>query len=85
MKALHSFLDKFKRILKDDREIIDTIIKTIQESIGVELKSGDIKIQNKILYIKTNPIIKNEMYLKKDSILTTLRSRITNKIINDIK
>ena len=85
MKGIESFLEKFKKLLKYDREIKKIIIEVVKNIIGVEVKEEDIKIQNKILYIKANPYIKNEIFIKKDLILERLKKSLKNKIIKDIR
>ena len=85
MQNINSFLEKFKKLLRYNKEIKETIKGVIKEKIGVELDDKDIKIQNKVLYIKTTPYIKNEIYIKKDLILEKLNSLLDKKSPKDIR
>ena len=66
MKKIEDFLDKFKRLIKYDKEVKAVIRKAIKDIVGVELEDKDIKIQNKIIYIKTSPQAKSEIFIKKE-------------------
>ena len=85
MKEIESFLEKFKKLLRYDREIKKTITEIIKNSVNIYIKESEIKIQNKVLYIKANPYIKNEIFIKKDLILERLKKSLKNKIIKDIR
>ena len=85
MRSIDSFLNRLKRLLKYDQEIKQVIIRIIKNVVRVEIDESDIKIQNKILYIKTTPYIKNEIFIKKDLILEELNKLLKNKIIKDIR
>lgn len=85
MQNINSFLEKFKKLLRYNKEIKETIKGVIKEKIGVELDDKDIKIQNKVLYIKTTPYVKNEIFIKKDIILEKLNSLLDKKSPKDIR
>lgn len=85
MKGITSFLDKFKKLVRHDTETKESIIKAVKDIIDVEINESDIKIQNKVLYIKSTPYIKNEIFIKKDLVLEKLQKFLKNKIIKDIR
>lgn len=79
-----SYLEKFKKLLSSGKEEKETIILAIANITGAEIKESDIRISGSTLYIQGSPQLKNEIFIKKEKILTELSSVIKNKI-NDIR
>ena len=78
-----SFLDKFKKILGDSGAQKDSLIKILKEEIGIELEKDKITISKSIASISASPILKNEILMRKQKILTKLKDSGLN--ISDIK
>ncbi len=84
MKHLRDFLSRFKEIQKQSIETKDTII-SILESVGIlKIKKEDISINNQTIFIKTSPIKKNELFLKKEIILNKIKEKPELKNITRI-
>lgn len=49
------------------------ISNIIKENTGIEISEKKISIKNKILFIKTNPIRKQEILIKKDKLLSDIK------------
>ncbi len=79
-KEIGSFLDKFKKLLSSGKQEKEIIIRAIHNITGGEIKESDIRISGKTLYIKANPQLKNEIFIKKDKILKEISSSIKNHI-----
>ena len=80
MKRLSLFFNKFKEIVKNDEDLKNKICLVVQNNIGLEINKNNILIKNKTAYIKENPHLKSEVFMKKEKILTELQG-----IISDIR
>ncbi len=84
MYGIGNFFDKFKKGAVNElykKEIISEIILiVIKEKIDIK----DITIKNKIIYIRGNQGLKNEIFIKKEKIINLIVSKISENII-DIK
>lgn len=72
---IKNYLEKFKIILKEKDENINSIIDIINSHINFKLNKKDFFIKNNILFIKSSSIIKNEIFLKKEKILNSFKER----------
>ncbi len=72
MKEISSFLSKFTSILSSKKETENLILEIIKEETGIVLQNSNISISGNKIFIKTAPIIKNEIFLNKDKILNKL-------------
>lgn len=85
MFNIGNYLQKFSSLIIDSKALKRSILSVIYDVIGVELKEKDIDLQKSILYIKTTPLIKNEIYLKKDLILKQLKEKSSLVNITEIR
>jgi hypothetical protein len=72
---IKDYLEKFKIILKEKDENIDLIINVIYQHINFKLNKNNITIKNNIIFIKTSPIIRNEIFIKKQDILNSFKEK----------
>ena len=79
-----SFLEKFKKFLTSEENIKEEIIKSVLKNTGIEIKGENIKIQDFSIYIKEKPIIKSEIFLKKEKILEDLSQDLKNRVFKNI-
>ena len=63
------YLERFKNIKPPENELKKIIIKNIKKETNISIKEIDIEINKKFIYIKTTPIIKNEIFYKKQNII----------------
>jgi len=68
-----------KKVIKED------VVKIISNIIGLDIKEYNIDIKNNTAYIKTEPIIKNQIFLKKQQILKQFLKEISTKNLRDIR
>lgn len=67
------YLEKFKKILNQTSFQKENILNIISDEIKFELKPENIKIkETNILLVGISPIIKNEIFLHKEKILSRL-------------
>lgn len=75
MFNISSFFEKFKQSDIDRGAKINEVIKTIENQIHIVLKPEEICIsQNGNIKINSNPVKRNEIFMSKEKIMTTLRS-----------
>ncbi len=64
-----------------DKETISTIVNT---NTGLKLQPEALTLKNTVLYVECKPAYKNEIYLKKETIIQMIVSQ-TGIIISDIR
>jgi len=84
-KTLSPFLEKFKNIKVPKEAIVDDLIDVILDVVGIKLEKENITVNKPVVYIKAIPVIKNEIFFKKQKILEEMEKRFYSKTINDIR
>lgn len=74
MLNISHFFEKFKKLKQNNESTRLVIINTIKDIVGIDIKSGDIELKNDKIYIKTTPIVKSELFMRKDLIEEKLNS-----------
>ena len=59
----------------------------VKDVVGVDIEKGDIDVRNGTVFISTDPIIKNEIFLKKSEVLENLREKLKSykKTVRDLR
>jgi len=81
---IKNFLDKFKNILFEKEEKLKIISSLVKKHTQVDLNERDIKINGTTIQLKTTPIARNEILMKKELILKDL-SLVDGSIYKDIR
>lgn len=79
------YLKKFVGLVPPDDFIKEKVIEIIKNKINIELNKKEIELSNRVVYIKTKSIIKNEIFIQKQNILNDINNDLENKLINDIR
>lgn len=82
---IKNYLDKIRGILFSKEETNNIIVGVIGKNIFFKINTKDIKIQGASIYIKTTPIIKNEILIHKGQILEDLSLMLPKNNFKDIK
>lgn len=69
MKNVSDYLLKFKNIKPPKRSVLNKFTEVVYEVCGVKLKNYEMSLQNNIIFVTTNPIIKSEIILNKGRII----------------
>jgi cystathionine beta-lyase family protein involved in aluminum resistance len=93
MQSIGTFFDKFKNAAGKEialrQSVIDAINKNISAvadgSVDLRLNLKDIDIRNKIIRIRSSPALKNQIFIKKESILKSIRETNPQTIITDVQ
>lgn len=87
MLNIGNFLEKFKNIVAPDKFVKDVLIAVIGDVAGVGVEKDDIGVRNGTIFLSIDPIIKNEIFLKKNEIMENLAKKLSvyKKTIRDIR
>ncbi len=84
MFNIDDFLVKFRKITIPDNEIRIYISEVIFDILKLKIEKYNIKISNNSIFIKTDNIIKTEIFLNKNRILNKINNKFINRKINNI-
>ncbi len=85
MQKIGSFLGKFKGKAAAQIQGYTLIIEIIKRNAGIELDMKDIKISSGNLIIKSSSVLKNEIFIKKNSILKDISQKVQGIKISNIR
>jgi hypothetical protein len=86
MLTLANFLDKFKNIGIKEAEFKKCVILCIKSDFNKEILPKDVSVRLGVLYIKANPALKNELFMKKSSFLQKINSQcVHNSPVKDVR
>ena len=80
-RPLSSFLDKFKKRMKPKKHIKE-VLEAFLESKG---KVNDLTLRGGVLYVKTVPMLKQQLFLKKKECLLYLKNNLKEIVVVDIR
>jgi len=84
MIEIRSLLLRFSNLLLSEEVKKNSIIDVLHQVVGLQMKPGDIKIKNDVIYLNTKPIYKNEIFLNKNKIFSKLKEKLGKKTPLDI-
>lgn len=82
MFNIEKYLEKFKKNLKSNTLIIEKIVEVVERNTDIKIEKTNIELKDCVVYIKSNPLIKNKIFIYKEKILNDLSKEITDKIVN---
>lgn len=74
MFDIKNFLNKFKGQIEEGSLNILNILDILKKETGIDFKKDDLEIKNGVLFIKTTPIKKNIIFIKKNDLLKVFSS-----------
>lgn len=85
MGKIDDFLNKFKIIVDREESKKEIILKIINKKTGKNINLDNLSIKNNTLFIKTNPYLKSEIILNKESIIKDIKKENIDISIIDIR
>ena len=79
---IKNFLNKFLELKNKNSFLKETLINIINSQLNIIIKENQIEISGKNILIKTTPLIKNEIFIKKDKILGEFNKKTNKNIIS---
>jgi hypothetical protein len=74
MKEFSSLLKKLYSALNKETVERENVLFVLKNNAGITLKSGDIFIKDGVLEICASPTVKNEIKLKEEAVLSSLKT-----------
>lgn len=75
MRPLEDFLGKIKKTILKEQILKEDIIFVIKKETGIELLKESIHNTGRKIKISSHPAIKNDIFLKKERILSSLKEK----------
>jgi hypothetical protein len=85
MNNLGDFLDKFKKAFLSSTAQKTAIIAGIKKSAGIQLDPGELEVKDQIVILKTSPVIRNEIFMRKKIIMRELENTLGKHAPGDIR
>jgi hypothetical protein len=80
---IKDYLAKFRDIIFSKEEGLKIISEIIQKDTQIKIEPNCIQIKGQVIYIKASPLVRNEIMIKKEKILSDLLE--LKNIYKDIK
>lgn len=75
MFNISQFLEKFAKLRRGNELLKQTLLATIKDFSGVELKSEDLDLKEDQVYLKCSPIFRNQIFMHKERIEEKLKEQ----------
>ena len=86
MNPISELLEKFKKILQTDTQVKDLFVRVLKGELNYDADAKNITLKDGIIYMSDKPIVKNEVFMKKEKILMKLNQLLPKgKKIIDIR
>ena len=85
VKKINITLEKYKKITPPDEFVRTSVAEVIHRLVGVDIPIKDISMRRAVVYIRTKPIFKNEIYIKKRDILNAINVQCPQTKIEDVR
>ena len=85
VKKINVALEKYKKITPPDILVRTSVAEVIRRLVGADIPLKDISIRRAVVYIRTKPIFKNEIYIKKKDIINAINVQCPQTKIEDIR
>ena len=82
MFNIEKFLEKFSRNIKNVEIYRKQVLEIIKKQTNIELGLNLIEIRNNIIYIKSNPVVLNKIFIYKKQILEDISVSLSIKIVD---
>ena len=84
MFDIAKYLEKFTVMANSRHFLRDSVQETIKEVCGIEIDPKKIEVKDFVARINERPIIKSEIFLKKNKILLSLKEKTKGKVLDII-
>lgn len=84
MRSIQDLLERFKGILDTESSKKENIIEIIKDNTGIILTSQEVDVKAGKLFLKTKPIFRSEILLKKEKVMKAFVEAFGERYIRDI-
>jgi hypothetical protein len=85
MFNIGSFFEKFQNAALKEIKRRDAVARAIEKIVGAVVDVKDISFNDKIIQIKGAPGLKNQIFMKKEAILSKIRAELPGTVITDLR
>ena len=85
MLSIGSLLDRFKGPLTDRIRVEESVIKVVQGVCGVTLTPKQIQFKANVVSLAISPGAKQMVYIKKEQILSHIKTELPKIVVVDIR
>ncbi|MFA6340770.1 MAG: hypothetical protein WCX27_00815 [Candidatus Paceibacterota bacterium] len=82
MFDIGSYLEKFKNLSQSRNFLRDSVALAVKEACGFDIKTENIIVKSAVARINARPVIKTEIFLKKEKILKILKEKTGGKVVD---
>ena len=79
MKAVNVFLARFKDLAPVDAVLKLAVIASVERKLRIKLNQSHITVERSAVYLKTSPIIKNQIFLYREEIIEEIANSLQEK------
>ncbi|MEK9181982.1 MAG: hypothetical protein AAB781_00125 [Patescibacteria group bacterium] len=69
------YLDKFKNIESKNSVLKNIITDSVGNILKININKKDVEIKNGVIYLKVNPVVRNEVFINKVGIIKELNAK----------
>ena len=85
MIEVKDLLGKFKNLLNKEEGKKLAVREVFKKSFDLDLDNDSMKFSDRVLFLNIKPILKNEIFLKKDFFISEINSMIGSDYVKDIR
>ena len=85
MFNIGSFFERFNAVAAKEIKTREIIARAIEKYTTANVDIKEIQFRNKIIHIRTNPGLKNQIFIKKEAILSEIRKEMPQAIVTDLR
>ncbi len=85
MNPLANFLEKFAVLLSKSRDVKKSFLVSLKSKANITLAENEIDVKDNIVYIKSHPAVRMEIFMRKKAILDELRLVLDTRTPRDIR
>ena len=85
MFNIGSFFEKFNNAALKEIKKRDVVARAIEKTVGATVDVKDISFNNKIIQINGGPGLKNQIFMKKQVILTIIQAELPGIVVTDLR
>lgn len=85
MKEINEFLNRILKRVAGHRNFEIVVAAAVEEVLGVSVKSTNVFIKGDVIFLKLDPVIKNEAIIKNRKIIDLIKKNLPNSRIKEIR
>jgi hypothetical protein len=85
MQSISFYLEKFKTLGKSESFLKQTLIRIIEDQLHVTIPVEHVTLRGEQIFIQASPVVKSEIFMKKETIQTRLQGELSSHSSKDIR